>query len=92
MKADRLYAGITDKNGREIYEGDIVRLSVEDDFKKEYFSYYKHELPLGVHKVAFDNGTFSICENAEWLFLLGQYRSNEIEVIGNIHENPDLLK
>ena len=64
------YTGLKDKNGKEIYEGDLCNCW---DTKKE--------------KITFDLGTFWI--NGTPLHAI--YREEEIEVIGNIYENPELL-
>lgn len=60
------FTGLTDKNGKEIYEGDI--------WKKE--SYPNHIL-----EVIFKNGKYNIAD----------YSMTKGKVIGNIHENPELL-
>ena len=69
------FTGLKDKNGEEIYEGDIV--SVRNKNRK-------NEYDIGV--VEFGKAAFR-CP-----FLLGKYHSGQVEVIGNVHENPDLLE
>ena len=67
------FTGLLDKNGREIYEGDVVKCrAVLDDNK------------IFNKAVEWSNGGF-IANGA-----LG-VNHNLVEVIGNIHENPELL-
>ncbi|MBF2435364.1 YopX family protein [Listeria innocua] len=82
------YTGLKDKNGKKIFEGDIVAFS-EDDFhvfnsQVEYF--LEDGYPAFDIKVPstyyFDSNVFSEVS------MSGLY---EIEVIGNIHENPEIL-
>ena len=78
------YTGLKDKNIKEIYEGDITRIG-------------KCPLPVIVfwdEQVAAWQVTNSHKENGG-ASLLSQYANdyhNIVEVIGYIHENPDLLK
>lgn len=78
--------GLKDKNGKLIYDNDLIKISNEiyrvavDDF--------------GCRTVILNNNPFT--EVIEWSDIVKIYyfynRENEIEVIGNIHENADLLE
>jgi len=67
-------------NGREIYEGDIVK-KLTDGFKL----WNETKEPIG--EVFYENGCF--CVGRKLKVALG---SVECEVIGNVYENPELLK
>jgi uncharacterized phage protein (TIGR01671 family) len=70
------YTGLHDKNGKEIYEGDIVEFEQWRDDKQYY---------TARQLVQFDLGMFQIYGEP-----LRNYQN--IAVIGNINENPELLK
>lgn len=66
------YTGLHDKNGKEIYEGDIVTDSVR----------------VGEIGFAQSIGAFNWTYGVNW----GEIDSETLEVIGNVYENPELLK
>ncbi|EOH5438181.1 YopX family protein, partial [Campylobacter jejuni] len=78
-----LFTRLYDKNGKKVYENDIVKA-------KNPFNYL--EAKISIHK----EGTFYL-ENKSGhymgsLIYLVEDEGYTIEIIGNIHENPELLK
>ena len=80
--------GLKDKNGKEIYESDVIKsVRVEDDFVNENGSeqFFLAEVKFKEGKwIAHEYPNQDDCE-----FDLYDY---DCEIIGNIHENKDLLK
>lgn len=94
------YTGLKDKNGKEIYEGDVL----------EYIPYNKAHVhaevrfgefdafwPTGEHGYSPAIGFYAVIGESEYS-LIQMYSTKidgtpfeTIEVIGNIHSNPELL-
>lgn len=74
------YTGLKDKNGREIYEGDVCNINPDDDNWIDIVVSDKNWLELSRYK----NHCVTDCSLYE--------HHDQVEVIGNIYEHPELLK
>lgn len=90
------FTGLTDVYGKQIFEGDLVKIKSHKDYENEVF------------QVGFENGSFYLksCNHAGFV-TIGKYAYDAFwndtiddideintlfEVVGNIHDNPELMK
>ena len=81
------FTGLLDKNGKEIFEGDIVRVTLERWPNKEGFKQ--------VGFVEYTPCSFVLRTKDERTYLSTsqpKIRNKNLEVIGNIYSNPELLE
>ena len=75
------FTGVKDKNGVDIYEGDIITYQYMFADNKSTF-----EVKWNINRSGFYVG------NEDGYFCLEKDLKNQFEVIGNIYENPELLE
>lgn len=87
------YTGLTDKNGKKIFEGDILKAITVDTNREQiavvgfgnFVDENNYDEYLGFY-IEFDGAKTTITQ------LLLEEVKERFEVIGNIHDNPELLE
>ena len=84
------YTGLKDKNGKRIFEGDICtskngiyKIIWQDKLHGWYCEVAKSRCTLVPQRIRLPLWHWDECEQNDW---------DRLEIIGNIHDNPELLK
>ena len=88
------YAGLTDKNGKKIFEGDIVECVSWNEYFSDPTTGKVMEPFRRKMEVVFMAGGFKLvehlpqpCKDNIWNMIV----EGDLTIIGNIHDNPELL-
>ena len=91
------FTGLYDKNGKEIYEGDILRIPPKDEYEKHTYNSFQvfyHDNDCTLTDVGLVIGRLTPHGNSAGGYsdykLIPKHTSM-LEVIGNIHDNKELL-
>ena len=88
------YTGLTDKNGKKIFEGDVFQLEEDDILGVVIFQDGCFRIKVYGQTGTFTESGYDECgggygvievEPIDW------YRVGDMQIIGNIHDNPELL-
>ena len=89
------FVGLRDKNGKEIYEWDIVS---GESFATSMLRHWKYKVEYvpEIYVIKYHEASFKIFDSkGRWVAVLNHHVSSMVEdlqVIGNIFENPELLE
>lgn len=102
-----LWTGLVDKKGKRIYDGDIVKVGLREEHKKEYnlidsillIEFNKKDMfefdefkTFGFAFMGNDDKQGKAIHTLNFWGKVYNYQHCEIQILGNIHENAELLK
>lgn len=80
------YTGLKDKNGKEIYEGDVIRSPLSEDKTRPHRIFYYTGNAAFMGALVDRKELCYLRLDQDWIYKFGK------EVIGNIHDNPELIE
>ena len=80
------FTGLKDKNGKEIYEGDVIRSPLSEDKTRPHRIFYHTGNAAFMGALVDRKELCYLRLDQDWIYKFGK------EVIGNIHDNPELIK
>ena len=92
------YTGLTDKNGTKIFEGDLLRFPAKNEWEETNFEAYEvfyHDNDCADRHIGWQFNRLHFLGNLKgkdiWHTSFLPKYTKQMEVIGNIHDNPELL-
>lgn len=91
------YTGLTDKKGKEIYEGDIIKAKIDGLWQTGAHTVSKGKATWNLEVVYNDIRYMDVFHilgsknQPDRIYYLFDEQISDLEIIGNVHENPELI-